>query len=79
MPGAIGSGLSAIAAIFQYLNTAQSMKYLNDSVQCQKDIADEEGKGELADDAKLEVLYAQAVIYFQAAKDEIALAQASSK
>lgn len=79
MPGLIGSALSAVSAVFGYLNTEASRKYLNDSVQLSLDIESEEAKGEQADDAKLESLYAKAKVIFQAAKDELALVQAQSK
>lgn len=68
--GVLDSALAAVAEIFRFLNTKESKKYLNRSVELQLEIQKEDAKGDDSDDAKIEALQKELKVIFQAAREE---------
>jgi hypothetical protein len=72
----IAQAIAAIAEGLKLANTVASRKYIDRLVEIQMELLREENKGYESDDARIENLYKELSIIFQAAKSEIALLQA---
>lgn len=66
---------NAAGAIFNYLDTQASKKYLDELVSTQKALLDERNKGPLRDDGLLQYLHDKLSIISQAAVAELARKQ----
>lgn len=76
MLGLITAAIGAITEGLKLANTEASRKYIDRLVQIKLDIQKEESRGYDSDDAKIESLYKELRIIFEAAQSEITLLQA---
>lgn len=65
--------------VFKYINTQDARKYLDQLTGLKQDLKDEQDKGYDSDDAKIEDLYAQIKLAFDACQQELILHLSQSK
>lgn len=73
MGATIAAALALATKVFEYLNTKESRKFIEDVKNIKLEILSEESKGYHSDDAKLEELYKRAKILIEAATAELNL------
>lgn len=78
MSSVVSSAIDLGVQILQLINTAESMKYVNQLTQAQLDLKAEQMKGYDADDAKIETLHGQIGILLQAVNLELKVFQSKA-
>ena len=71
MLGLIGAAIGVVGEVFKYLNTEASRKYIDRLVELKLAIQHEEARGYDADDARLESMYKELKVIFDAAQQEV--------
>lgn len=74
----LSAAIGAVSEGLKVLNTKEARKYIDRLVDLQLEIQKEESKGYHSDDAKIEALYKELKIVFEASKAEMALLAARS-
>jgi len=68
----VTAGIGLASKVADFLNTKQSRKYIDQMVKIKKSILEEESRGYFSDDTKLERLYDELKIIFEAIELELA-------
>ncbi len=71
MLGAVTAGLELGTEILKLVNTENARKYRDQIIELKKDILEEEEKGPMAIDSKIESHYKELQILLEAVKNEI--------
>lgn len=71
MLGAVTAGLELGTEVLKLVNSENARKYLDEIIEVKMEIQEEEEKGPMAIDSKIESLYKKLQILLEAVKNEI--------